>query len=135
MNMRRRLYKAMKGSTDLALIVEDRIIQASAIGSDQWPGTPKTPFVTYRMHTDFPVAGGIGRREYCQVWANDTPGDYEKIDEVLELVKLAVEAIPADADFLEARWVETGVDLKDDAMGTINRYIRFQLTGTRRERI
>lgn len=132
--MRTRLYKAMSESTDLAQIVGSRIIEASAIGSELWPGTPETPFITYRMHTDFPVLGGMGRREYCQIWANDTPGDYERVDEALRVVRLVVEAIPPDEDFLEARWVETGVDLKDDAMGTINRYIRFQLTGSLRER-
>jgi hypothetical protein len=132
--MRKLLYKALKNSTDLGQIVNGRILEASAIGSKLWPGVPERPFMTYRMHTDFPVIGGAGRREYAQVWANDDPGDYETIDEMLRLARLAVEAIPSQADFLEARWVETGVDLKDDAMGTINRYIRFQLTGTLRER-
>ena len=86
------------------------------------------------MHTDFPVKGGMGRREYSQWWANDDPGDYLRIDRMLELVRLAIESIPSQGLFLEARWVETGVDLKDDIMGTINRYIRFQTTGTLRER-
>jgi hypothetical protein len=132
--MRIRLYKALRASTDLAELVENRIIEASAVGTTIWPGTPPRPFLTYRMHTDFPVMGGVGRREYCQLWANDDPGDYEKIDEILRLSRIAVEAIPHTDDFLEARWVETGVDLEDKAMGTINRYIRFQFTGTLRER-
>lgn len=134
MTMRQRLFKAMSESALVTHHVEDRIIQASAIGTELWPGTPKRPFITYRLHTDFPVGGGMGRREYSQIWANDDPGDYERIDEILHVVRLAVEAIPPNGDFLEARWVETGVDLKDDAMGTINRYIRFQMTGALRER-
>jgi hypothetical protein len=132
--MRKLLYKALRNSTDLGAIVDRRILEASAIGSELWPGVPERPFMTYRMHTHFPVIGGAGRREYAQVWANDDPGDYETIDDMLRLAQLAVEAIPSQGDFIEARWVETGVDLKDDAMGTINRYIRFQLTGTHRER-
>jgi hypothetical protein len=126
------LYQAMKGSQPLENIVHGRIFQASRLGiHDQdgvliTDGVPEKPFITYRMHTDFPVGGGMGRREYSQVWANDDPGSYVQID--------AVEAIPPQDGFLEARWVETGVDLKDDAMGTINRYIRFQMTGSLRER-
>lgn len=138
--MRKLLFQAMRNSADLQTIVHGRIFQASRLGilgPDGQPiteGVPDKPFITYRMHTDFPVMGGVGRREYSQVWANDDPGDYETIDSILRLVQLAVEAIPPQEDFLEARWVETGVDLKDDAMGTINRYIRFQMTGTHRER-
>lgn len=138
--MRKLLFQAMKNSTDLQEIVKGRIFQASRLGIHGpdgaiiTDGVPERPFMTYRMHTDFPVGGGMGRREYSQVWANDDPGDYETIDEMLRLARLAVEAIPPQADFLEARWVETGVDLKDDAMGTINRYIRFQMTGSLRER-
>lgn len=134
--MRQRLYKALSESADLTKLVGTRIIQASALGNDLpgYEGTPERPFVTYRMHTDFPVVGGLGRREYCQIWANDDPGDYLRIDEILKYCRQAVEAIPHTNDFLEARWVETGVDLKDDVMGTINRYIRFQFTGSLRER-
>lgn len=131
--MRKRLYQALSTYAPLLELVEDRIIEASAIGTKLWPGVPERPFVTYRMHTNFPVAG-VGRREYCQIWANDDPGDYLRIDEILERCRQAMEGLAHHEDFLEARWVETGVDLKDDAMGTINRYIRFQITGTLRER-
>lgn len=134
--MRARLFQALWASGPLREILGERIIQASALGQ-QLPGLegiPARPFVTYRMHTNFPLAKGLGRREYAQVWANDDPGDYLRIDEILEYARLAIEAIPASDDFLEARWIETGVDLSDLAMGTINRYIRFQFTGTLRER-
>lgn len=131
--MRTRLYKALSEYAPLLEVVQDRIIEASAIGTDLYPGVPERPFVTYRMHTDFPVRS-VGRREYAQVWANDDPGDYLRIDKILEFCRRAVESIQPAEDFLEARWVETGVDLKDDAMGTINRYIRFQITGSLRER-
>lgn len=134
--MRQLLFQALNTYAPLKSIVGDRIIQASALGYELpgYEGVPERPFVTYRMHTDFPIIGGLGRREYAQIWANDDPGDYLQIDEILRLCRLAVEAIPQQADFLEARWVETGVDLKDDVMKTINRYIRFQFTGTLRER-
>lgn len=95
---------------------------------------PDRPFVTYRMHTGFPLEGGLGQREYCQIWANDDPGDYLRIDDILTECRIALEALAHTGAFLEARWIETGVDLKDSDMGTINRYIRLQFTGTLRER-
>lgn len=132
--MRTRLYQALITSPGLLAMYTSvdgaiRIVQASSL-----TGVPQRPFMTYRMHTGFPLQGGLGQREYVQLWANDDPGDYTRIDESLRLARIAVEAIEPTEDFLEARWIETGVDLKDDVMGTINRYIRFQLTGTLRER-
>lgn len=132
MSNRARLYQGLKGSTELQAIVGDRIIQASSLVEGK---VPPTPFLTYRMHTDFPrpIGGKIGRREYCQIWANDEPGDYLRIDNILDICRRTLEALPHADDFLEARWIETGVDLRDQDMGTINRYIRLQFTNTLRE--
>lgn len=94
--------------------------------------TPPRPFVTYRMHTDFFVQR-VGGREYVQVWAHDDPGDYSRIDAILDQCRIAIVNLPSEGTFLDARWIETGVDLRDDAMNTITRYIRFQLTRTTRE--
>lgn len=133
--MRKLLYQALASEPLLVPLVGNRIIQASALGNPELPGyegIPETPFLTYRMHTEFPFS--IGRREYAQVWANDAPGDYGQIDDILEIARKAVEAIPSQDNFIQAVWIETGVDLKDDAMSTINRYIRFQFTGSLRDR-
>lgn len=147
--MRKHLYLALSGAdvprtirsteaaAELKEIVGERIIQASALGAEGLPGyegIPERPFATYRMHTDFPLQRPVGRREYAQVWANDEPGDYATIDDILALCRIAIEGLEPTENFLEARWIETGVDLSDTAMGTINRYIRFQFTGTLRER-
>lgn len=129
---RTRLFKALGDSAEVTALVGDRIFAASSL--DESTSTPGRPFVTYRMHTDFPLNRGLGAREYVQIWANDDPGDYMRIDRILKACRRAIEAIPSDQDFLEARWIETGVDLADAAMGTINRYIRFQFTNTLRER-
>ena len=135
--MRYHLYQAMVSNPDLLAIFQGgdgvvRIYEASSVNA-----VPPRPFCTYRMHTDFPLNRGLGRREYSQIWVHDNPGDYLRIDDALNKIRRAVEAWPsskANADFLEARWIETGVDLKDDVMGTITRYIRFLHTATRRER-
>jgi hypothetical protein len=132
--VRTHVYQAMAHSAEvLALFTGDdgvvRIYEASSLDI-----VPPKPFCTYRMHTHFPLIQGHGQREYCQIWVHDIPGDYLTIDDGLAKIRRALESWPAQGDFLEARWIETGVDLKDDVMGTINRYIRFQLTATLRER-
>lgn len=127
---RTRVYKALTESSAVMDIVQGRIYPASAIDENT---DIARPYMTYRMHTVFPVGSRVGGREYVQLWANDDPGDYMRIDRMLKAARLAIEALPSEADFLEAVWIETGIDLADNAMGVINRYSRFQFTNTLRE--
>lgn len=125
------VFQALRTSNELAAIVEDRIGAASRFDKQS-----KRPLVAIRAHTDFPALGRVGRREYIQVWAHDDPGDYETIDNILVICRDAIEAVQSSValgPFLEARWIETGVDLRDDVMESITRYSRFQVTFTRRE--
>lgn len=91
------------------------------------------PCIGVRLHTTFPVGRRVGERCYVQVWVYDDPGDYMRIDRILYNVRAALEAMVPIGSFLEARWIETGVDLRDDPMEAITRYSRFQMTGTYRE--
>lgn len=124
---RKLAFTALK-SSPVNDLTEGRIFEASAINKQK-----KRPLVGLRMHTEFPVGRRTGSRQYLQVWAYDTPGDYLRIDEILKHARDAIEAIPHQEDFLEAVWIETGVDLRDDAMEAITRYSRFQFTYARRE--
>lgn len=132
--MRSIVYPTLSTYAPLLAVVGDdangdpNIHQASSLTV-----TPPRPFVTFRMHTDFPLRPrGTGAREYIQLWAHDDPGDYTRIDDILSHCRDALEAAAHSGTFLEARWIETGVDLKDDVMHTITRYMRFQLTRTLR---
>lgn len=135
--IRTTFFQALFASTDLRERLtgtdedpeEFRIYQASSLSI-----VPRRPFMTYRLNNDFPIAKSIGRRAYGQLWANDDPGDYETIDWLLERAREALAAIVPSGTFLEARWIETSPDLRDDVMGTINRYSRFHLTASLRER-
>jgi len=123
--------QALRASPELRALVDNRIGAASSFNVQS-----KRPLIAIRAHTDFPGAHRIGRREYIQVWAHDTPGDYETIDNILTICRQVLEAIQpsvALGEFLECRWVETGVDLRDDVMESITRYSRYQLTFSRRE--
>lgn len=121
------VYRALIDSVDLRALVEDRVGAASSFNKQS-----ERPLVAIRSHTDFPVAK-VGRRQYIQVWGHDDPGDYMRIDEVLRLCRVAIEGIVPVDDLLEAKWIETSVDLRDDVMDSIARYSRFQLTFARRE--
>lgn len=131
-SMRVIAYDAFRTTPAIVAIVGDRIKAASSVDKQM-----KRPLIALRAHTDFPVGGhsgrSFGRREYLQVWVHDNPGDYLRIDEVLRLCRNALEAVPHSDDFLEAKWIETGVDLRDDRMESITRYSRFQFTFARRE--
>lgn len=128
--MRERVYNALSAWAPLDPLVGQRIFEASAVTV-----STKKPFIVIRMHTGFPVERSIGGRHYVQVWAHDIPGSYLKIDSILTECRKAIEASPnTGADgFLEARWIENGVDLKDDVLETITRYSRYQLTQALRE--
>ena len=128
--MRKLIYEALMGWDPLHALVGERIYEASAVDAHT-----RKPFVTVRMHTGFPVERSIGGRHYAQVWAHDEPGSYLRIDAILIECRKAIESMPNDLEqgFLEARWIETGVDLRDDRLETITRYSRYQLTQALRE--
>lgn len=126
--MRKIIFDALRLWAPLDALVGERIYEASSVDAHT-----QKPFIVVRMHTGFPVRPAIGGRHYAQVWAHDHPGSYLKIDAILIECRRAVEALPPSGDFLEARWIETGVDLRDDGFETITRYCRFQMTQALRE--
>jgi hypothetical protein len=121
-DMRTQIYQALKNSTGLTDLVGDRIFQASTLEN-----VPDRPFITYRIHGEYRVQI-LGQRAFVQVWCQDDPGDYLRIDQMIDFVKEALESIPHQDRLLQVRWAETSVDLKDDDMHTICRNTRFQVT-------
>lgn len=119
--MRTEIFQALTGHAGLTAIVGGRIYQASNLFN-----VPKKPFVVFRMHNAYVFQ--LGHRKMVQVWYHDEPGDYSRIDQMMEHGKAALEAIPPHDNFLELRWFEDSVDLKDDDMGTICRNARYQMT-------
>jgi hypothetical protein len=126
---RKIIFAALKAWPGLDPLVGERIFEASNVDKHV-----TKPLIVLRMHTEFPVAR-MGGRGYMQLWAHDKPGSYLKIDDILAESRKAIESIPPQNTFLEAKWIETGVDLRDDAMGTVVRYSRFQITHAMRELI
>lgn len=130
--MREIIFEALKGDAAVYAEVQDRIFAASNV---DYQG--KKPLVVLRSHTSFPVARAegkaLGGRTYLQLWVHDKPGSYVRIDRTLVACRRVIEAIAPVGNFLEATWIESGVDLRDDQMNTVCRYSRFQITETLRE--
>lgn len=71
-------------------------------------------------------------RQFAQVWVHDysdtKTGDYLRIDQVLEQIKLAVhnKSSPAHGVVL-ARYIEVSQDLNDETLNTVFKYARIQM--------
>lgn len=130
--MRQWLVSQLSGSLAVTNLVQDRIYQASSL--EQRP--PEKPFLLYTAGLRVSTLGGITSRWPLQVWAHDTSGDYQRIDDLLEQVKKALTGLPPRPDWLmDVHWLEDSGDLRDDELRTITRYSRFQLVTFKGEEV
>jgi hypothetical protein len=124
---RQLIYEALIGWGPLMAIPD--LTPAKVIQASRMVNIPEPPFVTFRMHHALQHQGRIGRRDFVSVWAHDEPGDYMRIDTMIEQINLAVQAIGHGFE-----WFEESVDLQDDDMHTITRNTRFTITSSTPER-
>lgn len=61
-----------------------------------------------------------------QVWIHDEPGDYHRIDQMLQRIKVVFEAAEAEDEFLELRQIDRSPDFNDLGLNTIVKYATFQ---------
>lgn len=90
------------------------------------------PFIMYRLIAHRPGSRGddldITRDENYLLFVHDVPGDYLKIDAILEQLKtLLVNAKDVEAGVARVTWLEDSEDFRDEDMGTILRYARVQV--------
>jgi hypothetical protein len=126
--LRERIYTALWTDGDWPNLVPGELWQYSSF--DQVPETK--PFAVIRW--DFGQSGivhrGIGSTKAFSIWAHDIPGDYVRIDQILDRAQQILEALLNEDDFLECRRLDTSPDLEDPEMGTILRYSRFGVVTT-----
>lgn len=94
------------------------------------------PFLVHRFANEVPEIKDAGQtlamRQQCTLWVHDDPGNYENIDEVLAALTTLLEAASSDlSGFMQAEWLFTSDDLRDEEMGTIQRFIQWQITSRR----
>lgn len=122
------VYQTLIDGELITPIFGDRVFQGESM--DSAPVTK--PFLIYRLgnsspDNDVPVA----RRQYLTVYVHDAgkPGDYTLIDEGCDAVINTLVNAPGSPEdhIICARYLETSADFDDREMGTILRYVRFQL--------
>jgi len=123
------VYDTLRLNPALATRFGTRMIQGESLAK---PPAVK-PFLVYRMGNSSPDnVLRQARRQYFTVYLHDEamPGAYEvNIDPAVQEVIDAFTAAPPAPEYhiLEARYLEHSSDQDDREMGTILRYVRFQL--------
>jgi hypothetical protein len=113
---------------DVTTYTSPRIYQSTSID-----GAPRIkPFIMYRQTSDVQRFrgddGDLVRSSGFMIFVHDEPGDYLRIDSVIDRLKVLFQDITDQPNrIIRSTWVETSDDLRDDDMGTILRYGRVQV--------
>jgi hypothetical protein len=130
MDLRKVVFRALKADPELASLVENRIFQRSSMEEGVPPA--QIPYIVYNFGESFTIGPSMlkAQRQTVMVWVHDKTGDYFRIDEILERVKVILEHIKeGDPDgFLGIRFLQTSPDLWDDLTKHIVRYGRYAAT-------
>ena len=129
-DIRKVVFQALRSDPELSTLIGDRIwMRGSTV--DGIPQT-ETPYIVYNFNGRFRTGPSAlkATRHTIQVWVHDDPGDYFRIDQILDRVRAALESVEAGnpVGFLEIRFFETGPDIWDDLVKHIVRYSRLQAT-------
>jgi hypothetical protein len=106
--------------------ITPRVYQSTSINA-----TPHLkPFIMYRQTSDVTTFRGddndMVRQTGYMIFAHDVPGDYLRIDAMIERLKvLFSNVVDQDEGVIRSSWVETSEDLRDEDMGTITRFARI----------
>lgn len=127
-------YTQVQNSAAITADVGDRVFQNTSLREDEATRELTKPFIVYRVWGLRPEFrgddGDVKRREVFQWFVHDEPGDYTRIDRILE----NLHALFADARDQEAgiisEWLEMSEDFRDDDMNTIMRYCRTHIKST-----
>lgn len=108
-----------------AIVPEDSIF-----GSGSLDSSPKDrPFIVLKLGVSVrgPYPGALITE--LQVWAHDEPGDYLRIQSILEACQTALVGQVAEVGATSCRWSSDSQDLNDDGFGTIVRFSSYTLIG------
>lgn len=88
------------------------------------------PFIIYTVGTKTPSLDDgnitVAQEASVTIYVHGIPGDYDPIDELMKSIRGVFESAHDDSVIL-ARFLTESDDLRDPEMGTIMRFIRFQL--------
>lgn len=130
--MRQWLHETLTADATLMALLQGGV--HAARGFDSVPATK--PFLVHRGSTDTPdIMDGnvaVASTRYWWVWVHDDPGDYTRIDDVLDRVRIVLQGARggSQSGIVVARWIDSSDDLFDDQMGTVCRYDRYTISHT-----
>lgn len=134
--MRRWLYKQLHTYPPLVEYFEPLLGDDEAVSNRVYQGeslqdslTPK-PYLFYTLGNSTDEGLSETKRPYRQfftIFIHDEPADYQRIDDLVKLVKEALQnGNDAEEGIITINHLETSRDLDDSTLGTILRYVRFQ---------
>lgn len=91
------------------------------------------PFALYRSTAMVSDLRGddqaVSLQEGYMVFVHDVEGDYLRIDSVIDMIfnRLRTVNLARHTEVISVTWLETSEDFRDEDMGTIFRYSRFQV--------
>lgn len=125
----------LKGYAPLTAGIPPLLPATSMFGSGSMNGAPAArPFLYVAYGADTPELRDDGKpvanSQVMTVYVHDEPGDYTRIDQILVLVKTALEGQVVDGiNGIFAIWQGASPDLADDRFQTIVRNAEFRLVG------
>lgn len=123
MNWREWVYQTLLNDEELMdLVPVGSVFGAGAVGT-----RPESkPFVVIRMgptqYNSFWSAANV------QIWVHDEPGDYGRIDQIIDRCKSVLNRKTVDRlGGIVSEWTGDSTDLADDGYGTITRNTSYRL--------
>lgn len=110
----------------------DGLLTMPVYPSGRLKNTPSKPFCLYRITSSTKNMAGDDaitvRSVGAMVFIHDDFGDYLQIESTLNTIRDTLNNATNTANGLvRCTWVEDSEDLRDDELGTILRYSRYQL--------
>lgn len=130
MSVRKLAFEAVAGNAEvLALVPAEQWVARGALTERL-----TTPFVVYAIGEELPAPGPV-RRTTVEFWVHDEPGDYTRIDDILEAIKVAAESTLQSEGYgyrmMVVEWTGNSGDLSDEGLHTATRTGGFRAVGRR----
>lgn len=120
------VYTKLTTDTPLAALINTQVYQSTSLVV----APSQRPFVLYRQTSDVQSFRGDDgdrvRQSGFMIFAHDIPGDYLRIDTIMDRFKILFGDTSDSAQgIVRSTWLEDSEDLRDDDMGTITRFARI----------
>lgn len=122
-------------TTDVSLLTigewgvgEDWLFQFGSF--NQAPAVRPFVVLKFQFTSENEAARGVGRTKPFQLWVHDTPGDFLRIDRIIDRAQVLLLTVPNQGDFIEFSSLGASDEFQDEEMGTILRYATFGMVAS-----